>query len=79
MLAPILQKNGTWHIPASGFNSQKLPSANIHYNSQKHWVTSFQYENGDINLPDSSPGENMENCLNNSLKIQLAQVYGKGK
>ena len=56
MLAPILQKNGTWHIPASGSNSQKPPSANIPYNSQKHWVTSFQYENGDIYLLDSSLG-----------------------
>ena len=34
MLAPVLQKNGTWHIPAKGFRSQNSPSTNIHYNSK---------------------------------------------
>ena len=52
---------------------------NIHYNSQKHWVTSFQYENGDIYLIDSSTGGSIENCLNDSLKIHLAQIYGNGR
>ena len=56
LLAPTLQKSGKWQIPANGFNSQKPPSVNIHYNSQKHWVTSFQYENGDIYLIDSNTG-----------------------
>ena len=68
MLAPILQKNGRWHIAGDGFTCQKPPSANIHYNSQQHWVTSFQFENGDIYLLDSSLGQKMESCLNDSLK-----------
>ena len=79
MLAPILQKNGRWHIPGDGFTCQKPPPANIHYNSQQHWVTYFQFENGDIYLLDSSLGQKMESCLNDSLKIQLAQIYGRVK
>ena len=79
MLAPILQKNGRWHIPGDGFTCQKPPSANIHYNSQQHLVISFQFENGDIYLLDSSLDQKMESCLNDSLKIQLAQIYGRGK
>ena len=57
LLAPVLKKNGMWHIPAEGFNSQRSPSTNIHYNSQKHWVTTIQYENGDIYLLDSDLGK----------------------
>ena len=79
LLAPVLKKNGMWHIPTEGFNSQRSPSTNIHYNSQKHWVTTIQYENGDIYLLDSDLGKNMDLCLNDSLKIQLAQMYGHGK
>ena len=55
LLAPI-KKNGTWHIPANGFKNQKPPSANIHYNGQKHWVTSFQFEDSDVFLLDSDAG-----------------------
>ena len=65
--------------PTEGFNSQKSPSTNIHYNSQKHWVTTFQYENGNIYLLKSDLGKNIDLCLNDSLKIQLAQKYGHGK
>ena len=79
MLAPVLKKNGTWHIPAKGFRSQNSPSTNIHYNSKNHWVASFQFESGEIYLLDSALGKNMTMCLNDSLKIQLAQIYGKGK
>ena len=79
MLAPILQKNGKWHIPGDGFTSQKSPSANIHYNSQQHWIIFFQFENGDISLLDSSLSQKMQYCLNDSFKIQLAQIYGRGK
>ena len=77
LLAPVKKKNGTWHIPASGFKNQKQPSANIHYNGQKHRVTSFQFEDGDIFLLDSDLGKKI--CLTDSLKIQLAQIYGQGK
>ena len=79
LLAPKLQKDGMWFIPSNGFQSQASPSVNIHHNSQKHWVTSFQLENGDIHLLDSSVGKQLESCINGSLKIQLAQIYGKGK
>ena len=58
LLAPVFQK-GRWHIPANGFSSKKSPSVNIHYNSQKHWVTSFQHEDGDIYLLDSDLGKNI--------------------
>ena len=71
--------DGMWYIPTKGFNSQRSPSTNIHYNSQKHWVTTIQYENGDIYLLDSDLGKNMDLCLNDSLKIQLAQMNGHGK
>ena len=53
MLAPVPKKDGIWHIPADGFKSQRSPSTNIHYNSQKQWVTSFQFEDGEIYLLDS--------------------------
>ena len=33
MLAPVLQKNGTWHIPAKDFRCQNSPSTNIYYNN----------------------------------------------
>ena len=79
MLAPVLQKNGTWHIPAKGFRSQNSPSTNIHYNSINHWVAYFQFESGEIYLLDSALRKDMTMCLNDSLKIQLAQIYGKGK
>ena len=52
---------------------------NLRYNGNKHWVTSFQFENGDIYLLDSYLGTNMKDSLNDSLKIQLAQIYGYGK
>ena len=78
-LTPIFQKNGTWQFPINGLKSQKPPFANIHYNSQKHWVTSLQYENCEIYLLESNSWEKMENCLNDSLKIQLAQLNGKLK
>ena len=76
LLAPI-KKNGTWHIPANGFKNQKPSSANIHYNGQKQWVTSFQFEDGDVFLLDSDAEKKI--CLNDSLKIQLAQIYGHGQ
>ena len=79
LLAPVLKKNGMWHIPAEGFNSQRSPSTNIHYNSQKHWATTIQYKNGDIYLLNSDLGKNMDLFLDDSLKIQLAQIYGHGK
>ena len=79
ILAPVLQKDQTWFIPDNGLQSQAPPSVNVHYNSQKHWVTSFQFENGDICLLDSSLGRKIENYINDSLKVQLAQVYGSGK
>ena len=78
-LAPVLRKDGTWHIPENGFEAKQAPSVNIHYNSEKHWVTSFQFENGDIYLLDSNLGMKPEACLNDSLKVQLAQIYGQGK
>ena len=74
LLAPI-KKNGTWHIPANGFKNQKPPSVNIHYNGQKHWATSFQFEDGDVFLLDNDVGKRI--CFNDSLKIQLAQIYGQ--
>ena len=74
-----MQKDQTWFIPDNGLQSQAPPSVNINYNSQKHWVTSFQFENGDIYLLDSGLQRKTENCINDSLKIQLAQVYGSGK
>ena len=79
MLAPILQKNGQWHIPVDGLISQKAPSANIHYNCQQHRLTSFQFENGDIYLLDRSLSQKKQYCLNDSLKIQLSQIYDRGK
>ena len=79
IIGPVLKKNGMWYIPTKGFNSQRSPSTNIHYNSQKHWVTTFQYENGDIYLLDSDLGKKMDLCLNDSWTIQLAQMYGHGK
>ena len=78
-LAPVLKKDGTWHIPSNGFESKNSPSVNLHYNGNKHWVTSFEFENGDIYLLDSYLGTNMKDSLNDSLKIQLAQIYGYGK
>ena len=59
MLVPVLQKNGTWHIPAKGFRNQNSPSTNICYNSKNHWVASFQFESGEIYLLDSALGKNM--------------------
>ena len=79
MVAQVLEKKGTWHIPAKGFRSQNSPPTNIHYNSKNHWVASFQFESGEIYLLDSALGKNMTMCLKTSLKIQLAQIYGKGK
>ena len=52
---------------------------NLHYNGNKHWVTSFQFENGDIYLLVSYLGTNMKDSLNDSLKIHPAQIYGYGK
>ena len=57
MLAPVLKKNGTWQTPAEGFKSQISPSTNIYYNSKNHWVTSFQFEGGDVYLLDSDLGK----------------------
>ena len=79
MLAPVLKKDGMWHIPADGFKSQRSPSTNIHYNSQKHWVTSFQFEDGEIYLLDGDLTKDIDFCFNDSLKIQLAQIYGYQK
>ena len=42
-------------------------------------MTSFQHEDGDIYLLDSHLGKNIHKSLNDSLKIQLAQIYGQGK
>ena len=49
-----------WHMAytAEGFKSQISPSKNIHYNSKNHWVTSFQFEDGDVYLLDSDLGKN---------------------
>ena len=79
MLAPVLKKDGAWHIPADGFKSQRSPSTNIHYNSQKHWVTSFQSEDGEFYLLDSDLMKDIDLCFNDSSKIQLAQIYGYQK
>ena len=35
-LAPVLKKDGTWHIPSNGFESKNSPSVNLHYNGNKH-------------------------------------------
>ena len=71
-LAPVLNKDAMWHIPDNGFESKKSPSVNIYYNSEKDWVTSFHYENGDIYLLDSNLGRQSKACISDSLKIQLA-------
>ena len=42
-------------------------------------MTSFQHEDGDIYLLDSDLGKNIHKSLNDSLKIQLAQIYGQWK
>ena len=34
LLAPLLKKNGAWHIPTDGSKSQRSPSTTIHYSSQ---------------------------------------------
>ena len=44
LLTPLLKKNGVWHIPADGFKSLRSPVTNHHYNSQKHLVTSLQFD-----------------------------------
>ena len=45
----------------------------------KNWMTSFQYEDGDIYLSDSNLGKRIDKCLNDSLKLQLTQIYGQEK
>ena len=42
-------------------------------------MTSFQHEDCDIYLLDSDLETNIHKSLNDSLKIQLAQIYGQGK
>ena len=77
-LAPVLLKNGTWITSDNGFRNQSAPSTNVHYNGNKYWVASFQYEDGDIYLLDIDLRKGNIH-LNDSLKIQLAQIYGYGK
>ena len=72
-------KDGMWCIPNNGFEFKKSPCVNIHYNSEMHWVTSFQYENGDVYLLDSNLEGQSKVCIYDSLNIQLAQIYGCGK
>ena len=75
----MLDKDGMWHITDNRFESKWSPSINIHYNSENHWVTSFQYKNGDIYLLDSNFGGQYKAHINDSLKIQLSKIYGCSK
>ena len=70
-------KSGKWEIPAEHLVPVTPPSVQIHYNGNSHWVTSFQFKDDDrVFLVDTLfAGQD----LTMSLKIQLAQIYGKGR
>ena len=53
-----------------------MSSFTVQSNNRNHWVTSFQYEHSDINHLDSNLGRQSKACINYSLKVQLAQIYG---
>ena len=78
LLVPVLEKKGTWHIPANGFRGQKLSSTNIHYNGQNHWVTSFQYKDGNIYLLNNNLGKRIDKYLNET-EISFCPNLWSGK
>ena len=80
LLAPTLKADGTWNLTNNCFKNQKSPSVNIHDTGQDHWCASFQYETDDgVYVLESNLGNKAENCLTDSLQIQLDQIYGVGK
>ena len=72
----IRNKSDKWEIPSEHLMPVMAPSVQIHYTGHSHWVTSFQFKDDDrVFLVDTLfAGED----LPTSLKIQLAQIYGKG-
>ena len=56
---------------------QISPSVQIHFTGNSHWITSFQFEGGsNVYLLDSLySSQELPMCV----KLQLAQIYGKGK
>ena len=70
-------KSGKWEIPTEHLLPVTPPSVQIHYNGNSHWVTSFQFKDDDRVFLVDTLFAGQDPTM--SLKIQLAQIYGKGR
>ena len=74
---PFRNKEGDWQIPNGPLMSQISPSVQIHFTGNSHWITSFQFEcDSNVCLLDSLYSSQE---IPTYVKLQLAQIYGKGK
>ena len=68
-----------WNV-YSVMNSVSSPACQIHHTSADHWVVSFKDNEENIFVFDSLGNERSDdNILTDSLKLQLAVVYGGSK
>ena len=70
-------KSGKWEIPVEHLVPVTPPSVQIHYNGNSHWVTSFQFKDDDRVFLVDTLFASQDPTM--SLKIQLTQIYGKGR
>ncbi|XP_053382469.1 uncharacterized protein LOC128549555 [Mercenaria mercenaria] len=77
LYVPNFDENlGFWNLN-DNLQKQSAPSAQIHYNGSHHWLMSYQIsENEPVCILDSLKSQR---TLNNSLAIQLSQIYDNHK